>query len=316
MKRVFVVILNYNGFEETKNCLESLMKEDYGAIVPVIVDNDSPDGSGTRLQEKFPEVQVILNEFNWGYAGGMNTGARYALAQGADYVVYVNNDAEFCGDAISQMVLTAEKDVKTGIVSPKVLYLDEKDKIYCAGSSYNFWRCGNVSLGKGRSASENCNEELYISHAEGACLLIKREVFEQCGFMSEFYFMYFEDLDFSLRVSKHFRIKYNPKALVYHQSGAGKTFEQYSKLYHYYFTRNRFIIFRNHSVFEKIYVILYSAAITILKSFAIIKGASDKMATLKAIWGGYITGLGYITGFTKIESDKPIVKEDIRTKIE
>lgn len=146
--------------------------------------------------------------------------------------------------------------------------------------------------------------------------MIKREVFEQCGFISEFYFMYFERSHFSLRVSKHFRIKYNPKALVYHQSGAGKTFEQYSKLYHYYFTRNRFIIFRSHSVFEKIYVILYSATITILKSFAIIKGASDKMATLKAIWGGYITGLGYITGFTKIESDKPIVKEDIRTKIE
>lgn len=306
-----MVILNYNGFDETKNCLESLMKEDYSAIIPVIVDNNSPDGSGSRLKMDFPDLTVILNDFNWGYAGGMNTGARYALAQGADYVVYVNNDAEFGGNTISQMVLTAEKDVKTGIVSPKVLYLDEREKIYCAGSRYNFWRCGNVSLGKGKLASENCNEESYISHAEGACLLIKREVFEKCGFMSEFYFMYFEDLDYSLRVGEHFRIKYTPTAVMYHQSGAGKSFEQYSKLYHYYFTRNRFIIFRNHSFIEKIYVILYSAAITKLKSFAIVKGASDKISTLKAIWGGYITGLGYITGFNKIESDKPLIKEDI-----
>ncbi|MBK8663834.1 MAG: glycosyltransferase family 2 protein [Ignavibacteriales bacterium] len=311
MKKVFVVILNYNGFDETKNCLESLMKEDYSAIIPVIVDNNSPDGSGSRLKMDFPDLTVILNDFNWGYAGGMNTGARYALAQGADYVVYVNNDAEFGGNTISQMVLTAEKDVKTGIVSPKVLYLDEREKIYCAGSRYNFWRCGNVSLGKGKLASENCNEESYISHAEGACLLIKREVFEKCGFMSEFYFMYFEDLDYSLRVGEHFTIKYTPTAVMYHQSGAGKSFEQYSKLYHYYFTRNRFIIFRNHSFIEKIYVILYSAAITKLKSFAIVKGASDKISTLKAIWGGYFTGLGYITGFNKIESDKPLIKEDI-----
>jgi len=311
LKKVFVVILNYNGFDETKNCLESLMKENYGSIIPVIVDNNSPDGSGSRLKAAFPDVEVILNEFNSGYAGGMNTGARYALNQGADYIVYVNNDAEFGGEAISQMVMTAEKEPKTGIVSPKVLYLDERDKIYCAGSSYNFWRCGNVSLGKGKSASENCNEESDISHAEGACLLIKREVFERCGFMSEFYFMYFEDLDYSLRAGDHFNIKYTPRAVMYHQSGAGKSFEQYSKLYHYYFTRNRFIIFRNHSFFEKIYVILYSAAITIVKSLAILKGASDKLNTLKAIWGGYFTGLGYITGFTKIGSDKPIIKKEI-----
>jgi GT2 family glycosyltransferase len=241
----------------------------------------------------------------------MNTGARYAFAEGADFVVYVNNDTEFSGNTISEMVKTAQEESKIGIVSPKVLYLDERDKIYCAGSRYNFWRCGNVSLGKGLPASTNCIEEADISHAEGACLLIKREVFEKCGFMSEFYFMYFEDLDFSLRVSKDFRIKYNPKAVMYHQSGAGKSFEQYSRLYQYYFTRNRFIIFRNHSIFAKLYVIFYSTAITTVKSLAILKGASEKLLTLKAIWGGYLSGLGYISGISKIKSDKPIIKKDI-----
>lgn len=311
MKKVFAVILNYNGFDDTLNCLKSLQSEDCKELYPVIVDNNSPDGSGKRLFSEITNLPVILNEENTGYAGGMNTGARYALAQGADFVLYVNNDTEFGGNTISEMVKVAERDPAIGIVSPKVLYLDERDKIYCAGSRYIFWRCGNVSLGKGTKASENCNSEMEITHAEGACLLIKREVFEKSGFMREFFFMYFEDLEYSLRVNKEFKILFTPNAVMYHQSGAGKSFEQYSKLYHYYFTRNRFLIFRDYNFFEKIYVFLYSTAITILKSLAIIKGASERGKTLKAIWSGYFSGLAYMTKMRKLDESKPLINKNL-----
>ena len=308
MKKVYAVILNYNGYEDTINCVKSILREDHGAVFPVVVDNASPDGSGRRLKDEFTDIPVILNDENSGYAGGMNTGARYALEHGADYVLYVNNDTEFSGSTISELVKVAEKDENTGIVSPKVLYLDERDKIYCAGSRYIFYRCGNVSLGKGTDARTNRNEEEDITHAEGACLLIKREVFETTGFMSEFFFMYFEDLDFSLKVNRKFRIVYAPKAVMYHQSGAGKSFEEYSILYHYYFTRNRFLIFRNHNPAAKLYVILYSTAITMLKSVAIIRGSNEKGEALKAIWGGYSTGLAYMLGLRRLDESKPLKK--------
>lgn len=308
MKKVYAVILNYNGYEDTINCVNSILREDHGAVFPVVVDNASPDGSGRKLKDELKDIPVILNEDNSGYAGGMNTGARYALKNNADYVLYVNNDTEFSGSTISELVKVAEKDTRIGIVSPKVLYLDERDKIYCAGSRYIFYRCGNVSLGKGTDAGTNRNEEEDITHAEGACLLIKREVFETTGFMSEFFFMYFEDLDFSLKVNRKFRIVYAPKAVMYHQSGAGKSFEEYSILYHYYFTRNRFLIFRNHNPLAKLYVILYSTAITMLKSVAIIRGSNEKGEALKAIWGGYSTGLAFMLGLRRLDESKPLKK--------
>ncbi len=310
LKKVFAVILNYNGYEDTMNCLRSIQRESYSAVFPVIVDNASPDGSGKKLATELQDVPVILNPENTGYAGGMNTGARYALEQGADYVLYVNNDTEFSGSTISELVKVAGKDEKIGIVSPKVLYLDEREKIYCAGSKYLFYRCGNVSLGKGTDAASNRNDEEEITHAEGACLLIKKEVFETSGFMSEFFFMYFEDLDYSLRVNKKFKIIYAPKAVMYHQSGAGKSFEEYSLLYHYYFTRNRFLIFRNHGFLARIYVILYSTAITVLKSLAIIKGAAEKKKALNALWGGYGAGLVYILHLRKLDERKPLKKNN------
>lgn len=311
VKKVFAVILNYNGYEDTLNCLASLRRETYKELYPLIVDNNSPDGSGKKLKEKLSDVPVILNPENTGYAGGMNTGARHALSEGADFVVYVNNDTEFEGSTISALVEVAARDKNIGIVSPKVLYLDEREKIYCAGSRYIFWRCGNVSLGKGTKASENCNSEIEITHAEGACLLIKKEVFEFVGYMSEYFFMYFEDLEYSLRVNKKFKIIFTPKAVMYHQSGAGKSFEQYSKLYHYYFTRNRFLIFRRHNFLAKIYVFLYSTAITVLKSLAIIKGATEKGRTFKAIWSGYFTGLAYMSGIKKLDESKPLIYKNL-----
>ncbi len=308
MKKVFAVILNYNGYDDTMNCLNSILREDHGAVYPVIVDNASPDGSGEKLKTALQDIPVILNDENTGYAGGMNTGARFALEHGADFVLYVNNDTEFSGCTISELVKVAEKDARIGIVSPKVLYLDEREKIYCAGSKYLFYRCGNVSLGKGTDAQQNRNEEEEITHAEGACLLIKRAVFETVGYMREFFFMYFEDLEYSLRVNKKFKIVYAPKAVMYHQSGAGKSFEEYSLLYHYYFTRNRFLIFRNHGFFAKIYVILYSTAITLLKTAAIIKGAREKGEALEALLGGYKAGLAIMMGTRKLDETKPLKK--------
>jgi GT2 family glycosyltransferase len=291
--------------------LKSLENETYKSVYTVIVDNNSPDGSGRKIADEFNNIPVLINDENLGYAGGMNTGARYALKEGADFVLFVNNDTEFSGSTIAPMVELAQKHKNVGIVSPKVLYLDEKNIIYCAGSRYLFWRCGNVSLGRGRNADENCLHEIEISHAEGACLLVAREVFEKTGFMSEFYFMYFEDLDFSLRVNKDFKIYYTPEAIIYHQSGAGKSFEQYSKLYHYYFTRNRFLIFRNHSFFAKVYVIFYSSAISIIKTFAIIKGASDRIGALKAVWEGFFSGMIYMLGIKKLDENKPLINKNI-----
>ncbi|MBV6444183.1 MAG: glycosyltransferase family 2 protein [Ignavibacteriales bacterium] len=318
MKKVFAVILNYNGYDDTIRCLKSIQNSSYKAVYSVIVDNASPDGSGERLKNELsasknngynsPEITVILNSKNLGYAGGMNTGARYALEHGADFVMYVNNDTEFTETTIQEMAAVADKDEKTGIVSPKVLYMDEREKIYCAGSRYLFYRCGNVSLGRGTDAKNNRNTEEEITHAEGACLLIKKEVFLQVGFMKEFFFMYFEDLEYSLRVNRKFKIVYAPKAVLYHSSGAGKSFGDYSALYHYYFTRNRFLIFKDHNLAAKLYVILYSAAISAIKSVSVILSSDRKVESLISLWNGFLTGLEYLLKLKKLDESKPLIR--------
>ncbi|NUM70200.1 MAG: glycosyltransferase family 2 protein [Ignavibacteriaceae bacterium] len=309
LPKVTVVVLNYNGFDDTANCVSSLLESDYQNLSVVIVDNASPDRSGQKLQERFPEIPVILSEFNGGYAGGMNLGAKLAVKNGADYVVYSNNDLVFDKTAISKMTETAMSDPSIGIVSPKVLFLGHEDTIYCAGGTYNFWRGGPVSTGRGMKVTEFGHSERDISHTEGACMMISRKVIEEFGYMKEIYFMYCEDLAYSYEVSKKFKLRYTPRAIVYHRSGAGKNWGEQTSLYHYYFTRNRLLFFRDFNLFSRIYILIYSFLIVVLKSLTLlfVKKGSE-FSFIRSLWGGLKDGALYILRFRKVKDEKPLIK--------
>lgn len=316
IKSTFAVVLNYNNFEETCDCIESLLAQKPECPNIIIVDNCSTDGSLEKLKKKYPLLTISKTDFNSGYAGGMNKGIEIARRNDAKYILISNNDLVYEQNALYQMLkcsLTEFYGEIPGIISPLVLYKDLKDTIYCAGAEFSKSKCGTISLFR----TEKINGVNLVSgvrsSAEGACILIKSEVFDKCGVFSEIFFMYFEDLEFSLRASKLYRIVFCKDAVVYHASGAGKSAAEYSPLYNFYYTRNRFILFRDFPIFYKIYVFLFNTLTIILKALKIFffggTGENKWGPKLKSLFRGYFSGLKYFTGVKKVISNSPIIEQ-------
>lgn len=304
---VFVVVLNYNGFNETDKCIQSLKSSDYKKLEIIVIDNYSTDDSFFKLKNRYPELISARCERNLGYAGGMNVGAKLAMENGANFILLTNNDMTYSKNFLFPMVSLALKDPQVGIVSPKVLYMHDKNSIYCAGGEFRLHLCGGVNMYQGKAALDFANKIRAISLAEGSCLLIKKEVYEKVGMMNEKFFMYFEDLDFSTRVRKHFKIMYTPESVVYHKTGGGLGWGDYTPLYYFYYTRNRLIFFANYNIFIKIYVMLFTIANSFAKSIILVKillfqkqKKYKSGKALKSLWNGTYVGIKIILGLEKL----------------
>jgi GT2 family glycosyltransferase len=118
--KVSIIILTWNSYDVTRDCLLSLRKIDYPAFEVVLVDNGSVDGSGQKLAQNFPEVRVILNDKNLGFTGGANVGMRDVLARGTNYLLLLNNDTIVAPNFVTELVRVAERDERIGMVSPKI----------------------------------------------------------------------------------------------------------------------------------------------------------------------------------------------------
>lgn len=264
-----MIILNWNNFEDSDKCIQSLLASNDKRIRIVIVDNHSTDNSIALFKQKYSELPLLISDINKGYAGGMNLGIKYAMANSADYIILSNNDIEYTPDFLKSMLELIQSDQSIGIVSPKVLYSKDRERIYCAGADFKLLRGAGVAAFQGKETNLYANEIREITLAEGSCLLAKREVFEKVGLLSEIFFMYFEDMEFSDRVRKYFKIYYTPKAVIYHKGGAGSNWKNHSPLYYYYYTRNRYLYFKSYGSLVKVYILLYSLLVSLIKTLTI-----------------------------------------------
>jgi len=217
-KKVSIIIINYKNVEETIHCINSLKRVNYPNYSIVVVDNNSNNGSVEKLRDIFNNDIFIIESYkNLGFAGGNNLGIRYALKFNPDYILLINNDTEVEPDFLSIMVNSFKEDSLIGMVSPKIMFYDKKDRVWFGG--------GNISwlefTGKHEKNPEKVNRKRYITFATGCCILIKREVIERVGLLPEEYFMYFEDFDYSLQVQRSgYKILYEPAAVIYHKVGS------------------------------------------------------------------------------------------------
>lgn len=267
---VYAIVLNWNGYEDSVKCIESLLNSSYTNLKILIVDNASSDNSAVLLVSKYPQIELINSKNNGGYASGMNIGTRQALELGAEFLLYVNNDVIVTEDFLEPMLKVALANKQVGMISPKVLYQHDPLKIYCAGGELSLWHCVGLAKYQGKSADKYGVYSRNISIAEGCFIFIRKEVFEKVGFMNENFFMYFEDAEFARRVNLHFDILFLPNSIVYHKSGAGHSWSQYSNVYYYYYTRNRFLFFSEKPLIYKFYVIAFSVVNSMAKSLVLI----------------------------------------------
>jgi GT2 family glycosyltransferase len=250
--RVFVSILNFNGKENTFECLRSLEKvsKDELDLKVLVIDNASREK--LKLPKLNLDITLVENERNLGFSGGHNVGIKYALENKADYILILNNDTLLDENLVSELVKSFNDQV--GVVAPKIYFAkgyefhknrykeNEKGKVFWYAGGEMDW--ANV-IGKHRGVDEvdkgqyeNAEE---TDFASGCCMMVKREVFEKVGLFDERYFLYYEDNDLSQRVrSKRFKIIYSPKAFLWHNN-AGSVGGSGSDLQDYYISRNRMI---------------------------------------------------------------------------
>lgn len=250
--KIAIIVLNYSGLKNTLECLSSIKKLDKNRnlIEIIVVDNNSNDGSQETLK-KIPDIKLIQNKENLGYTGGNNVGIELALKGQAEYIVIINNDT-ILDPLFLKNILSATKN--GDIISPKIYfekgYEFHKSRyarsqlgkvIWYAGGQIDWQNIIGIHLGVDEVDSGQFSKSKEIDFATGACMLVKREVFEKIGFFDDKYFLYLEDMDFSVRAKRAgFRIRFQPKAVIWHKN-ASSVGGSGSKLQDYYISRNRLL---------------------------------------------------------------------------
>lgn len=243
---VAVVILNYNGFDDTVACLESLGQSAYRNFKVVVVDNGSGNDEARRLRDRFGElIHVIENGENLGFAGGCNVGIKWALGYDVDYVLLLNNDTVVHSTFLDEMVKVAANGHRVGAVGPKILNYAERSIIGCVGGGrVDYWFGRAPIFGWGEHDSGQYDQLCDIGWAAGGCLLLLAEALRKLGFLDEHFFLYFDETDFAVRLlSDGYKIRAAPSALIWHKEGKSTT--SLVRLHHG--TRSNLLFMRKHA---------------------------------------------------------------------
>lgn len=240
--RIVVIVLNWNGQEDTLACLKSL-EGARGQFEVLVVDNGSTDDSIKAIKQAFPEVNLIELAENTGFAAGNNTGIKKALGMGAKKVVLLNNDTEVSANLIESLDKISDPE-NVGLAGPLVYYFSNRSRIWPSAGKYYPWIANFVGAKTIEQATKLRPEQ--ISFLSGCCVLIKKELIAKIGLLDEDFFAYFEDTDYSLRAkSAGFDLKIATDTKVYHKVSQA-TGGRYSDIYTYLFNRNNLLFAKKH----------------------------------------------------------------------
>jgi GT2 family glycosyltransferase len=193
---VFCVLVNWNGWADTAACLRSLAVQEYAALRVLVVDNGSKDDSVARIRAEFSWATVIEAGSNLGFACGSNAGIRYAVAAGAEYVWLLNNDTIAPPDSCSKLVRKAQANPRAGLIGSVLYRMDTPAEVQA-------WGGGELNVLLGRSSHALApfvlGQKSYLTFAS---VLVPRAVLERVGVLYEGYFMYWDDGDYALRVTR------------------------------------------------------------------------------------------------------------------
>jgi GT2 family glycosyltransferase len=255
--KVGVIILNWNGWKDTIECLESLKKITYPNYEVVVIDNGSKGNDADILRKKYKNyIKMIKNKENLGFTGGNNVGIKYAINGGSDYVLLLNNDTVVDPDLLTELIRVAKNDSKIGIIGPRTVFYNQPNKTAHGAGFINWWK------GKGYSEDkENLSECEFVT---GCTMLIKKSALEKLNyFFNNNYFTYYEDVDLCIRIKDEgLKVVYYPKVRLRHKVGASTGIEKRNPIAIYYYIRNRFLFMHKHASFRQ-KAFFFSAYLTV-----------------------------------------------------
>jgi len=225
--KVSMIILNWNGVDDTAECLESMKAITYPNYEVIVVDNASDGNDVEVLQERFGDyIQVVENDKNYGCGEGFNKGIRHILGNSRpEYILIMNNDLVVASDLLDELVRAAESDERIGIVGPKIYYYDyggRKDVIWSAGGRVRWWGLKiHTQIGEGDDDLPKYQTEAVVGWITGCVMMFRSSLTEEIGLLNPWYFIGHEDVEYCLKARKRgYRVMYVPAAKAWHKVGA------------------------------------------------------------------------------------------------
>ena len=277
-----IITVNYNGLNDTCALIDSIpFNEDMEVIV---VDNGSYENEASMLQTKYPHIKAIRSDQNLGFAGGNNLGIKAAKGE---YLYLVNNDTVFKNFNPEVLIKRLYNSTRIGMVCPKIRFAWDNNPIQYAGyTPLSSITVRNRAIGFGEEDKGQYDTPHQTPYAHGAAMMLKREVIDKVGLMPECFFLYYEELDWSMMITRAgYEIWYDPASTIYHKES--QSTGQNSPLRTYYITRNRLLLVkRNYTGMKKCLAYIYLQMIVATRDILrfIIKGRTDLIkATVKGL---------------------------------
>ena len=283
--KVSIVIINYLDPKDTLELLNSLKSVSYANKEIVLVDNGCAEDKTPLYQSRYQGVKVYNSEENRGFAGGVNYGIQQATGE---YILLLNNDTTVSPGFLEPLVRVFEKHQEVGMVSPKILFHGTPNLIQYAGaSSISPWLGRGRKIGYGKKDGPSYADSGLTGLCNGACLLIRKEVIQDVGLLSEDYFMYYEEHDFCLRAKRYgWKMYYEADSRIYHKQSMSMGKDNPLKTY--YLFRNRLLFMRRF--YQGLSLWFFSTYFTLIKvPLSIIKNLfRGRIASAKYIVGGLL----------------------------
>lgn len=259
-----IITINYNGLADTCALIETIPFNDYSLEV-IVVDNASSEDEATLIEQRYPQVKVIRSKENLGFAGGNNLGIKDALGK---YLFFINNDTILKPQTsdLKHLIERLESDTKIGMVCPKIRFAWDSCPIQFAGyTPLSRITLRNKAIGYGEEDLGQYDNAHSTPYAHGAAMMVKREAIERAGLMPECYFLYYEELDWSMMIRRAgYEIWYEPTCTIYHKESQATG--QDSALRTYFITRNRLLFAkRNQQGAAKFLTYIYLIALVASK---------------------------------------------------
>lgn len=235
---VSIITVNYNGLFMTMELLKSLNRLGLQNLEIIVVDNASNFNPEAEIKSQFPDVKVIVSEENLGFAGGNNLGIEAATG---DYIFFLNNDTELSTDIITPMVALMSTNHEIGVLCPQINYFDEPSRVQYAGFTEI-----NPITGRNKQLSQTLETIPYTTaYPHGAAMMVRRSTIDEVGPMSKDYFLYYEELDWAVKIkAAGYSIVADPRCVVHHKESA--SVGQESPMKTFYHTRNRLLFMRRN----------------------------------------------------------------------
>ncbi|MHA1279541.1 MAG: glycosyltransferase family 2 protein [Candidatus Helarchaeota archaeon] len=279
--KVGIVILNWNNYKDTLQCLESVYSMDYLNIEVLVIDNGSDKNPEEILKEEYPKINYMRNERNLGYTGGNNQGLKHFSIKDVDFIWLLNNDAIVDQNCLNNLIKAVCLQNKIGLASP-IIFNNEGDEtlLYC-GTSINLEEGTKKRAKNLKEYSQWQKSESDLICLWGTALLINQLLIKEIGFLDETFFAYSEDMDYSIRsIKAGYKNIVVKSAKIYHELRSIK-YDTFPYHYHYYMARNQYYFLKKYNNLKKSYFfnILIKAS-----TFMIHNDENASEATLDGIW--------------------------------